>query len=127
MSEGVEAGRSELRPVQDGVVVNLETPRDGQEPLPGDLPRWLENRRLPAYRVPPPTTSSDGGDLWALQADVDALAAGDALDPSPREDNDLYEVYVVELRGCADHPGGCLYVGQSFRSARNRFIQHLVG
>lgn len=116
-----------LRPLQEDSVVNLGALPGQLQSLADEIDRWAEQRKLPAFRVPPVTTTSDGGDLWALRTDIDALAAGEDLEPPLRQDNDYYEVYVIELAGCDEHPNGCLYVGQSYRSDRNRFIQHLVG
>lgn len=118
-------------PREDGPVINVESPSEDLHVDPTQLRDWVEAGELPAFRVPPPTHDNDppAGPLWALLADINALARGNALSPPAEQDDHLRRVYVIELVGCeigSHQEGPCVYVGESRRSPRNRFIQHLL-
>lgn len=117
---------------QHALVFDVSAPPEDLGVTEENVREWIGGERLPVHRVPPVTSDPDSEDgrMYALRADVRSLADNEQLDPPPEQDDDLRRVYAIELVGCelTDHNGDrCVYVGQSVRSPRARFIQHLVG
>jgi hypothetical protein len=124
--------QDELWPRPDSPVLDIFGPPEGE--TTEDLVRLIEAELIPTFRVPPvrdENEEAEEGPEWVLRADIEAARRGQPLSPPPVRDDRLRRVYVIELEGCdlGRHGNGrtCVYVGQSVRSPRERFVQHLVG